>query len=97
MAQLWKEATEYETPKTQNIADLESVSVDMDLQEKTVGEGEDAFTYKYIVVKDVEYRVPVVVLKQLKSQLEANPGLSTFRVSKEGEGLKTQYTVIPLQ
>lgn len=96
MAKLWQEATEYEPPKTENIADLESVPVDVDVFEKTVGEGADAFSYKYILIDGIEYRVPIVVLKQLKSQLSANPELSSFRVSKEGTGIKTQYTVIPL-
>ncbi|KKK73592.1 hypothetical protein LCGC14_2892300, partial [marine sediment metagenome] len=60
------------------------------------GEGADAFSYNFMVVAGEEYRVPNSVLKQLKKHLEANPKLEKFKVAKEGEGLKTEYTVIPL-
>jgi hypothetical protein len=48
-------------------------------------------------VNGEEYRVPDSVLKALKDNLEVNPKLGWFKVKKTGEGLKTNYTVIPLQ
>jgi len=46
-------------------------------------------------VDDEEYRVPTSVLKSLKVILEDKPDLKFFKVKKTGEGLKTEYTVIP--
>ncbi len=97
MAKLSEEAKNYVPPTTKNISELDSVSVDVDVLEKEVQKDNgETFKYKYIVVKDEEYRVGASVLKQLKAQLEENSSLKTFKVKKEGEGLKTVYTVIPL-
>ncbi|KKL78252.1 hypothetical protein LCGC14_2026710 [marine sediment metagenome] len=96
MAKLSEEALTYQPPTTKNISELESVDVSTDVQQKTVGEGQDSFTYKYMTVGGEDYRVPNSVLKQLKKHLEENPKLTKFKVAKEGEGLKTEYTVIPL-
>ena len=49
-----------------------------------------------IVIDGEDYRVPVSVLKSLKAILEARPEVKNIKVSKTGEGLKTEYTVIPL-
>jgi len=97
MAKLKEEAANYEPPTTKNIADLEVVNVDLELHD---GEGKDKngdiFRYKYIVHMNEEYRVPGKVLGDLKEILKQNPNLKVFKVAKKGEGLKTQYTVIPL-
>lgn len=85
-------AKEYKVPETKNIADLQSVNINIDVQEYV---GED-FSYNYIEVDGERYRVPNIVLKQLKAQLEAKPTLQTFRVVKEGTGINTSYTVIAL-
>ncbi len=45
---------------------------------------------------DETYRVPNSVLKQLKVLLDDNPNLKRFKVKKSGQGLNTDYTVIPL-
>lgn len=96
MAKLSEEALTYEGPKTKNISELAEVPVDVEVQEKTAGEGENSFTYKYITVNGEDYRIGASVLKQLKAHLENNPKLTKFKVTKVGEGLKTEYTVIPL-
>ncbi len=96
MAKLSEEALTYTAPTTKNISELESVEVTAEVMEKTAGEGEHSFTYKYIEVKGEEYRVGASVLKQLKKHLENNKGLTKFKVDKEGTGMNTSYTVIPL-
>lgn len=97
MATIRESAKEYVSPETKNIVELESVSTELDIKEKVVNEGEKGeFRYNFIVVDDEEYRVPNSVLKQLKAQLEAKEDSSSFRVTKSGEGLKTEYTVIML-
>lgn len=89
-------AKAYVPPQTKNIADLDIVQTDMEVLHKVVNEGtKDEFSYNYILVDDVEYRVPTSVIKQLKAHLEDNPELTAFQVKKEGEGLKTEYTVLP--
>jgi len=102
MAKLGEEAKAYEPPKTKNIADLEVVRVDAEMEEKEFTkkdeEGkEETFTVNVIVVNNEEYRVPNSVLKSLKAILEKKPELKTFQVAKTGEGFKTEYTVIPLE
>ena len=97
MVSIKEEALNYETPKTLNIAELASVPTTIDIQHKefTKEDGEK-FSMMVCAVDDKEYRVPKSVLADLKAQLEANPELKNFKVNKSGEGLKTNYTVIPL-
>ena len=97
MTKLSEAALTYEPPVTRMVSELAEVDVSAEIKEKTVKEGtKDEFTYKYIEVKGEEYRVGASVLKQLKAQLESNPNLSKFKVTKEGKGLQSEYTVIPL-
>jgi len=97
MANLKDTATAYEAPQTLNIADLEIVSVDVDVKTETgINKDNEEFTYSYIEVDGKKYRVPNSVLAELKTILEDNPKLTKFRVKKAGSGLQTRYTVIPL-
>lgn len=91
------EAQTYESHSVGNIADLPKVSTDLKVLEKegTNDEGK-IFQYKVVTVDGQEYRVPASVLKSLKAILEDNPNLKTFKVKKTGQGLATEYTVIPL-
>ncbi|MEK6879699.1 MAG: hypothetical protein AABY22_08840 [Nanoarchaeota archaeon] len=94
---LKQQAQQYEPPKTKNIADLEKVSVDVGIVEKKYKEGtEDEFSVNVIVVNDEDYRVPDSVLKNLKVILESKPSLKYFKVVRTGEGMKTTYTIVPL-
>lgn len=94
---LKEEAQAYESHSVGNIADLPKVSTNFSVEDRegTNDEGK-TFTYKVITVEGSEYRVPASVLKALKAILEDNPNLATFKVKKTGQGLATEYTVIPL-
>jgi len=97
MAKLSEEALTYVPPTTKNISELKEVDVSAEVKEKTGTKKDgDEFTYKYIEVDGVEYRVGASVLNQLKEHLTAKPDLKKFKVTKQGEGLGTTYTVIPL-
>lgn len=98
MATLKDEAMDYIPLKTKNIADLPEVAVDLEVYEATgVDRDGKSFTYKYVELNGEEYRVPAVVLRDLKTMLEENPGFNKFKVKKTGEGVKTRYTVIPIR
>ena len=92
MTKLIEEAKAYEPKQIKNIADLDSVSVDLDVLNET----EVEFPYKYIVVGGERYKVPISVLGSLKVILGENANLKTFKVKKTGTGLGTEYTTIPL-
>lgn len=94
---LKQEANAYESKSVGNIADLPKVSTDLitENREGTNDEGK-TFNYKVIVVEGQEYRVPASVIKSLKAIFEDNPNLKTFKVKKSGQGMNTEYTVIPL-
>jgi hypothetical protein len=97
MASIRDNAKNYVSKQTKNISELKSVPVELNLFE---GKGKDKdgkeFNYSYIEVDGEEYRVPDSVLKSLKAILERKPTLKTFSVTKQGSGLNTEYTVIPL-
>jgi hypothetical protein len=90
-------AKTYESHSVGNIADLPKVSIEFSVEDRegTNEEGKN-FSYKVIVIDGQEYRVPASVLKSLKAILEDNPNLKTFKVKKTGQGMGTEYTVIPL-
>jgi hypothetical protein len=98
MATLREAAKDYEPQQTKNIAELEAVSLDLKIEERTGKDnsGKD-FSYNVVLVMGEEYRVPATVLKDIKAIMGAKPSLKTIKVIKKGEGLKTQYTVIPLE
>jgi len=97
MGTIKQEAQAYESHSVKNIAELPKVSTDFVIEDRegTNDEGK-TFSYKLINVDGQEYRVPASVLKSLKAILEDNPNLKTFKVKKTGQGLATEYTVIPL-
>ena len=94
---LKEEAKAYVPQQTKNIAELDEVPLDLELFD---GEGTDdngkPFTYKFAELNGEKYRVPGSVIGQLKTQLEANPNLTKCKVKKDGSGLNTRYTVIPI-
>ena len=97
MATLKDEALAYTSDKMRNISELPEVSVSNAVQEKTFKgtDGKDV-KVKYIVIAGQEYRVPISVLSDLKTILTVSPAISKFRVLKKGEGMGTEYTVLPL-
>lgn len=97
MANLKNEALAYEQQQTKNIAELEKIPVDLEVTEKVFKEGTaDEFKMKTIEFNGSDYRVPVSVLENLKVMLKDNPNMKYFKVKKDGEGMSTRYTVIPL-
>ena len=97
MGNLKEEIEKYEPTSIKNIADLESVPVSVEMEERTYKEGTpDAFTVKVAIVDGEAYRVPIPVIADLKAILEKKPELTHFAVTKNGQGLNTTYTVIPL-
>jgi len=92
MGSIKEEAQAYEPKQINNISELESVSTDL----KVMEEAEADYPYKYVEIEGKRYKVPASVLAALKSILEENPKLMKFKVKKAGEGLNTNYTVIPL-
>lgn len=103
MATIAEASKEYTSSQTQNIADLDKVSTDLELvadeftfndretgQQKTVQQ-------EVVIVDEIKYRCPVTVKQQLKVLLEDNPNLKFFKVKKTGQGKdSTKYQVIPL-
>jgi hypothetical protein len=98
MVNLRETAKAYEPQTTHNIAELDAVSLDV-LVEERKGKDKDGkeFSYSVALVTGEEYRVPATVLKDIKAIMTAKPTLKTVKVIKKGEGMKTQYTVIPLE
>ena len=97
MATLKDEALAYTSDKMRNISELPEVLVSYAVLEKAFkgNDGKDV-KVKYIEVAGSEYRVPVSVLSDLKTILSVSPALQKFRVLKKGEGMSTEYTVLPL-
>lgn len=99
MVTIKQEALGFE-PKAsiKNIADLPEVSTEFELQTEKGKNNEtgEEFEYKFIDINGEKYRVPGIVIGNLKAILEENPNLKKFKVKKAGSGLDTKYTVIPL-
>lgn len=98
MATLKKEAEDYKPEQTKTIADLDSVPIDIEFHKNETREKQDGSKYKisYIVYEGEEYRVPNSVLEQIQKIIKVKPKTTKIQVVKEGEGLKTSYTTIPL-
>lgn len=97
MTTLKEAAIGYVPRKAKTIAELPEVSIDVKILEATENKGkEDEYVYNYIDINGERYRVPDSVLKGIQSILKKKPNLSKFAVSKEGTGLNTEYTVIPM-
>lgn len=98
MATIKEEAQAYEAPQPiRNIVELDSVPIDFELYDK---EGKDkdkeTFKYKAVSVNGLFYRIPGKVLGDIKEILKLKPDMKTFKVNKQGSGIQTSYTVIPL-
>lgn len=98
MASLREAAKAYVPTQTKNIADLEAVSLDVKIEERSGKDKEGKeFSYHVAIVLGEEFRVPPTVLKDIQAIMSAKPTLKTVKVLKKGSGLNTQYTVIPLE
>ncbi len=100
MGSIKEEAQAYEGRSTRTVDELEKVSVDLVLTDDEYDIEEDGKTktvkQKIFNIDGEDYRVPNSVLRDLKIILADNPSIKFFKVKKVGEGLKTNYTVIPL-
>ena len=98
MTGLRETALTMEAMKTRNISELDVVSVDIDVVEKTYKEGTPEEFKAFIAEIDGEdFRVPKSVIIALKETLEVRPELKEFKVKKSGEGREnTKYTVVAL-
>lgn len=98
MPTIKEEAQAYEPKTIKNITEIEVVRTDLIISDETFKDSDDKpFTVKVTEIDGEKYRIPVSVLKYLKSILEVKPELKTFQVKKSGTGLQTEYTVIPLE
>ncbi len=90
-------AKDYEPQQMKNITNLEVVRADTEIKEENrKDQNNEEYHVMFVVVKGVEYRVPSSVVTQLKAVIKAKPDLTTFKVTKTGEGMGTKYQVIPL-
>ena len=97
MTSIGEVAKVYEPATIANISDLDKVSTAAEIETKVFKEGtEDEFKVQIISVEDKDYRVPTAVIGNLKAILAENPNLKFFKVRKDGTGMATRYTVIPL-
>jgi len=102
MVSIAEAAEQYESSRTKNIAELESVSTSLELVEDnfefTDRDGNiKNIKQEVVVIDDVKYRVPASVKQQLKVLLEDNPKLTKFKVKKTGTTKDdTRYQCIPL-
>lgn len=90
-------ANQYQPKTAKNITELKTVDVALVIEsEEGTDSNNEPYSYNFIEVESVKYRMPDSVLRDLKGILEKKPNLKTFCVSKQGEGRLTRYTVIPL-
>jgi len=98
MASIIDSAKTYESKQTLNIADLNSVDVNLQIEGRTGKDDEGKeFSYNVIVQDGHEYRVPNMVLEKLKEALKIKPDIKKFKVSRTGSGLSTRYSVEVLE
>ena len=97
MATLKESAEAYVPPQTLNIAELEKVSVSLEVLKETHQDSEGKeFTLNVIEVDGLKYRVPQSVLKGIKGILGKLPNTKYVTVLKDGTGMNTSYQVLPV-
>ena len=94
MATLKDIALAYEPQQTLNIADLDEVTVDLEVcgATKKNSEGEE-FSYQYVKLNEKEYRIPNSVIEEIQKILKLKPEVKKVKVTKTGSGLATRYKV----
>ncbi len=94
MATLKETALAYEAKQTLNIAELDEVSIDLEILDGT-GENEEGkeFKYQYAVLNEKEYRVPSSVMEGIQTILKLKPTVTKVKVNKSGSGMATRYKV----
>ena len=96
MPTLKESAKAYEPPQTLNVADLDFISVDVEVTtEKHQDKEGKEFEVNVCEVEGKKYRIPNSVLEQLKMILGKFDDTKYVTVGKTGTGLATKYTVMP--
>ena len=102
MKNLKETAKAYEPKKTLNIADLDRVDLTWNVenrsgvsikQDEDGKDYEESYSYKVMIVNDIEYRVPNSVLEEIQKMVELVPELQFVKVEKTGSGYGTKYSV----
>lgn len=102
MSNLKEEAQAYEPKKTLNIADLDRVDLTWPIETRSgvaIKQDEDGkdyeenYSYKVMIVNEIEYRVPNTVLEEIQKMVELVPELGFVCVEKTGSGFGTKYSV----
>ena len=102
MTTLKEAAQAYEPKKTLNIADLDNFDVSEPIEERN-GKDTDGKEFFYsVLIRDAkEYRIPTGVIADIKNILSAyeknGKDVSTFAVTKTGEGINTRYSIVALE
>ncbi len=97
MATLKDEAQNFIPSKAKNVSELGEISVDAEIKSfEGTDETGKSYKYKYLEINGEKYRIPNMVIGQVKDIIEANPITKRFKVKKTGEGKATRYTVIQL-
>ena len=102
MSNLKETAQAHEPKKTLNIADLDRVDLSWPVENRTgvaVKQDEDgkdyeeSYSYKVMIVNEIEYRVPNTVLEEIQKMVKLLPELQFVNVDKTGSGFGTKYSV----
>lgn len=94
---LLDEINAYEPNNILNIADLEYFDLTEMIETQTFKKGEpDEYKSKILYRNEKKYRIPFLVLGQIKKLREVKPNLTRFQVIKSGNGKEgTKYQTIP--
>lgn len=97
MTTLKEFAKTYEAKKTKNIAELSSVPIDLELHEES-GKDKDgkSYSYQYIELNELKYRVPASVIEQIQSIIKSRPTCTKVKVEAKGTGMNTKYNTVPI-
>jgi len=91
-------AKAYEPKRTLNIADLDKVDVNLNLEDRTGTDSDGKeFSYQVTVIDGKEYRVPSMVLEKLKEALKIKSDIKSFKALQTGSGLNTRYSIEVLE
>ena len=97
MTKLNEMAKAYEHKKMKNIADLERIPIDVEINNKTLKDKDGKeFKVNFINFNGEEYRVPNIVLEELKGILSKLPDTKAIQVLKSGSEKNTKYQVLPM-
>lgn len=96
MVSIYEFAKAYEPPQIGNVADLDALPLELDIQSKEAKNQEgETYTYNFVVIKDKTYRVPASVIEEIQLVLKLRPETKSVKVSKSGTGMSTRYRVEP--